>query len=138
FAVRRGCQAIASVRQLLAPLGLRTDEVDAVQSFRCGEVELLGGGAGHHALDVPRLARAAGIGGNPLHELVAIVDVEDEDSGAAELEVIADAGANGVQGSFGARLGGGQGSSERCGQKRAAIHETSWEFQVPNSRLYCF
>src|SRR5262249_7819618 len=84
--------AIASSFELLVPDHLLGDEIDAGKTFDRADVELSRHGAGGDALDVLSLfARGDLPRGDPLDELVSLVDVVDENADAAILKIVADA-----------------------------------------------
>ena len=95
LAVGRDRHAVAALRQFLLPERLLGHQIDAVERFGRGEVELASVAAlATDALDVVAASsRLLAVGGDALDELVPVVDVEDQDAGAAELQVVADAGA---------------------------------------------
>src|SRR5262249_57082592 len=66
------------------------EQIEAVELFRRGEVKPAGDGRGADAFHVVRRLLLAVRGRDPLDELVSVIDVEDEDAGAAEFQQVAD------------------------------------------------
>ena len=97
FAIGRNRHAIASAFVGLVPKLLAGDGVEGHHLVQTGDVHLAGLRAGSDALHVFRLLAGGHIpGGKALDELVSVIDVENQDTGATVLLVVANAGAGRV------------------------------------------
>ena len=97
-AVRRHRHPVATPIVFLFPEQLLGDQVQTHELLGRADVDLLGRGIGAHALDVERLALGVEPGGrDALDELVAVVDVEDQQAVAAVLEIVANPGLRDVE-----------------------------------------
>ena len=96
--VRRHRHPVATLIVFLFPEQLLGDQVQTHELLGRADVDPLGRGTGADALDVERLPLGVEPGGrDALDELVAVVDVEDQEAVAAVLEIVANPGLGDVE-----------------------------------------